>query len=87
MGAIDKVAAERRFVAEGARKIGVSPHIKQELDPENHRTLNASRSLGATACCYVVIRRQYRFQNSEYFKYHNIELTLFPVTISEPAKI
>ena len=81
-------ATETAFHVEGYEKIEFSlVYVNGAFDPKNTELADSYKSFGR--CLAVVdanVNRLYGFQIQEYFKYYNIDLTLFPVTISEPAK-
>lgn len=81
-------ATETAFHVEGYEKIEFSlVYVNGAFDLKNTELADSYRSFGR--CLAVVdanVNRLYGFQIQEYFKYYNIELNLFPVTISEPAK-
>lgn len=81
-------ATETAFHVEGYEKIEFSlVYVNGAFDLRNTELADSYRSFGR--CLAVVdanVNRLYGFQIQEYFKYYNIELNLFPVTISEPAK-
>ena len=81
-------ATETAFHVEGYEKIEFSlVYVNGAFDPKNTELADSYKSFGR--CLAVVdanVNRLYGFQIQEYFKYYNIALTLFPVTISEPAK-
>lgn len=81
-------ATETAFHVEGYEKIEFSlVYVDGAFDLKNAELADSYRSFGR--CLAVVdanVNQLYGFQIQEYFKYYNIELTIFPVTISEPAK-
>lgn len=81
-------ATETAFHVEGYEKIDFSlVYVSGAFDVKNVELADSYRSFGR--CLAVVdanVNRLYGYQIQAYFKYYNIDLTIFPVTISEPAK-
>ncbi len=81
-------ATETAFHVEGYEKINFSlVYVNGAFEVENAELANSYKNFGR--CLAVVdanVNRLYGFQIQEYFKYYNIDLTIFPVTISEPTK-
>lgn len=81
-------ATETAFHVEGYEKIEFSlVYVSGAFDVKNVELADSYRSFGR--CLAVVdanVNRLYGGQIQAYFKYYNIDLTIFPVTISEPAK-
>ena len=81
-------ATETAFHVEGYEKIEFSlVYVNGTFDVKNTELADSYRSFGR--CLAVVdanVNRLYGFQIQEYFKHYGIDLTIFPVTISEPAK-
>ncbi len=81
-------ATDNAFHVEGYEKIEFSlSFVNRLFDVKNTELAESYRSFGR--CLAVVDHNVNRFYGSEikqYFKYYDIDLTLFPVTIDEPAK-
>lgn len=81
-------ATETAFYVEGYEKIEFSlVYVNGAFDVENTELADSYKTFGR--CLAVVdanVNRLYGFQIQEYFKHYNIDLTISPVTISEPAK-
>ncbi|CAA9579608.1 Demethyl 4-deoxygadusol synthase MysA [uncultured Synechococcales cyanobacterium] len=81
-------ATETAFHVEGYEKIDFSlVFVNGAFDTKNRELADSYRNFGR--CLAVVdanVNRLYGSQICEYFKYYNIDLNLFPVTISEPTK-
>ena len=81
-------ATATEFKVEGYEKIEFSlVYVNGAFELNNTELADSYRSFGR--CLAVVDANVYRIYGSQmqaYFKYHNIDLTVFPVTISEPAK-
>lgn len=81
-------ATETAFHVEGYEKIEFNlVFVNGAFDVENTELALSYKSFGR--CLAVVdhnVNRLYGTQIQQYFKHHNIDLTLFPVTITEPTK-
>ena len=81
-------ATETAFHVEGYEKIEFSlVYVNGAFDVKNTELADSYASFGR--CLAVVdanVNRLYGFQIQEYFKHYNIDITVFPVTIGEPAK-
>ena len=81
-------ATETAFHVEGYEKIEFSlVYVNGAFDVNNTELADSYRNFGR--CLAVVdanVNRLYGFQIQEYFKHYGIDLTIFSVTISEPAK-
>lgn len=81
-------ATETAFHVEGYEKIEFSlVYVNGAFDIKNTQLADSYRHFGR--CLAVVDANVYRLygkQIQEYFQHHNIDLTIFPVTISELAK-
>lgn len=81
-------ATETAFHVEGYEKIEFSlVYVNGAFDPKNTELAESYKSFGR--CLAVVdanVNQLYGYQIQEYFKHYNIDLTIFPVTISEPTK-
>jgi len=81
-------ATDNAFHVEGYEKIEFSlSFVNRLFDVKNTELAESYRSFGR--CLAVVDHNVNRFYGSEikqYFKYYDIDLTIFPVTIDEPAK-
>lgn len=81
-------ATETAFHVEGYEKIEFSlVYVSGAFDVKNTELADSYRNFGR--CLAVVdanVNRLYGFQIQEYFKHYDIDITVFPVTISEPAK-
>ena len=82
------VATETAFHVEGYEKIEFSlVYVNGAFELKNTQLAENYKSFGR--CLAVIdanVNRLYGYQIQEYFKHYNIDLTIFPVTISEPAK-
>lgn len=84
-----KVAASNTgFHIEGYEKIEYDfVYVNGAFDPKNTELADSYKSFGR--CLAVVdanVNRIYGEQIREYFQHHNIDVTVFPVAISEPTK-
>jgi len=81
-------ATETAFHVEGYEKIEFSlVFVNGAFDVKNTELAESYKSFGR--CLAIVdhnVNRLYGNQIEAYFKHYNIDLTLFPVTISEPTK-
>lgn len=81
-------ATETAFHVEGYEKIEFSlVYVNGAFDPKNTELAESYKSFGR--CLAVVdanVNQLYGYQIQEYFKHYNIDLTICPVTISEPTK-
>lgn len=81
-------ANETRFHVEGYEKIEFSlAFVNRLFDTKNTELAESYKSFGR--CLAVVdhnVNRLYGSQIKQYFQHYNIDLTIFPVTIEEPAK-
>jgi 3-dehydroquinate synthase len=81
-------ATDNAFHVEGYEKIEFSlSFVNRLFDVKNTELAESYRSFGR--CLAVVdynVNRFYGAEIKQYFKYYDIDLTLFPVTIDEPAK-
>lgn len=81
-------ATETAFHVEGYEKIEFSlVYVNGAFDPKNTELAESYKSFGR--CLAVVdanVNQLYGYQIQEYFKHYNIDLTIFPVTITEPTK-
>jgi demethyl-4-deoxygadusol synthase len=81
-------ATETAFHIEGYEKIEYDlVYVNGVFEPENLELANAYQQFGR--CLMVVddnVYRLYRQKIQAYFTQHDIELTVFPITISEPNK-
>lgn len=81
-------ATETAFHVEGYEKIEFSlVFVNGAFDVQNTELAESYKNFGR--CLAVVdhnVNRLYGSQIEAYFKHHNIDLTLFPVMISEPTK-
>jgi len=81
-------ATETAFHVEGYEKIEFSlVYVNGAFEIKNTELADSYKNFGR--CLAVVdanVNRLYGKQIQEYFKHYNIDLTIFPVTISEPAK-
>lgn len=81
-------ATPTAFHVEGYEKIEFSlVYVNGAFDVKNTELAESYRNFGR--CLAVVdanVNRLYGYQIQDYFKHYNIDLTVFPVTISEPAK-
>ena len=81
-------ATETAFHVEGYEKIEFSlVFVNGAFDVKNTELAESYKSFGR--CLAIVdhnVNRLYGSQIAAYFKHYNIDLTLFPVTISEPTK-
>ncbi|HAA32035.1 MAG TPA: 3-dehydroquinate synthase [Cyanobacteria bacterium UBA8553] len=81
-------ATPTAFHVEGYEKIEFSlVYVNGAFDVKNTELAESYKSFGR--CLAVVdanVNRLYGYQIQEYFKHYKIDLTVFPVTISEPAK-
>lgn len=81
-------ATETAFHVEGYEKIDFSlVYVNGAFDLKNTELAESYKSFGR--CLAVVdanVNQLYGYQIQEYFKHYNIDLTVFPVTISEPTK-
>lgn len=81
-------ATETAFHVEGYEKIEFSlVYVNRAFDVKNTELADSYASFGR--CLAVVdanVNRLYGLQIQDYFKHYNIDITVFPVTISEPAK-
>lgn len=81
-------ANETRFHVEGYEKIEFSlAFVNRLFDTKNTELAESYKSFGR--CLAVVdhnVNRLYGSQIKQYFQHYDIDLTIFPVTIEEPAK-
>ncbi|MBW4649647.1 MAG: sedoheptulose 7-phosphate cyclase [Kastovskya adunca ATA6-11-RM4] len=81
-------ATERAFHVEGYEKIEFSlEFVNGAFDVKNTEIAESYKSFGR--CLAVVdrnVNRLYGTQIKEYFKHYNLDLTIFPIAISEPTK-
>ena len=81
-------ATETSFHVEGYEKIEFSlVYVNGAFDPKNTELAESYKSFGR--CLAVVdanVNQLYGYQIQEYFKHYNIDLTIFPITITEPTK-
>lgn len=81
-------ATETAFHVEGYEKIEFSlVYVDGAFDLENPEIANNYKSFGR--CLAVVdanVNKLYGSQIKSYFSYYDIDLTIFPITIGEPAK-
>jgi len=81
-------ATETAFHVEGYEKIEFSlVYVNGAFDLHNPQIADSYKSFGR--CLAVVdanVNRLYGSQIKSYFNYYDIDLTIFPITISEPAK-
>jgi demethyl-4-deoxygadusol synthase len=81
-------ATQTDFQVEGYEKIAFSLHLVNELfDVKNTGLAESYRDLGR--CLAVVdhnVNRLYGPRIQEYFRYYDLELTIFAIAIEEPAK-
>lgn len=81
-------ANETAFHVEGYEKIEFSlVYVSGAFDIRNTELADNYKSFGR--CLAVVdanVNRLYGLEIKEYFRHYNIDLTIFPVTISEPTK-
>jgi demethyl-4-deoxygadusol synthase len=81
-------ATETSFHVEGHEKIEYDlVYVNGVFKSKNLELANAYQKFGR--CLMVIDNNVYRLYDEkihEYFKHHNIELTVFPITISEPNK-
>lgn len=81
-------ATETAFHVEGYEKIEFSlVYVNGAFDLQNSEIADSYKSFGR--CLAVVdanVNRLYGSQIKSYFNYYDIDLTIFPITISEPAK-
>lgn len=81
-------ATETAFHVEGYEKIEFSlAFVNGAFDIKNPELADSYRNFGR--CLAVIdanVNRLYGSQICEYFKYYDLDLTLFAITISEPAK-
>jgi 3-dehydroquinate synthase len=81
-------ATETAFHVEGYEKIEYSlVYVDGAFDIKNTEIADSYKKFGR--CLAVVdanVNRLYTDQIQEYFKHYNIELTVFPITITEPNK-
>ncbi|QSJ18441.1 sedoheptulose 7-phosphate cyclase [Nostoc sp. UHCC 0702] len=81
-------ASANAFHVEGYEKIEYDlVYVNGVFDIKNQELADAYRSFGR--CLAVVdanVSRLYGTQIQEYFQYYGIDLTLFPITITEPNK-
>jgi 3-dehydroquinate synthase len=81
-------ATETAFHVEGYEKIEFSlVYVNGAFNPKNTELAESYKSFGR--CLAVVdanVNQLYGYQIQEYFKHYNIDLTIFPVTITEPTK-
>ena len=81
-------ATETAFHVEGYEKIEFSlVYVNGAFDPKNTELADSYKSFGR--CLAVVdanVDQLYGNQIQEYFKHYNIDLTVFPITITEPTK-
>lgn len=81
-------ATETAFHVEGYEKIEFSlVYVNGAFDLQNPEIANSYKSFGR--CLAVVdanVNKLYGSQIKAYFNYYDIDLTIFPITISEPAK-
>jgi demethyl-4-deoxygadusol synthase len=81
-------ATEAAFHVQGYEKIEYDlVYVNGVFEPKNLELANAYQQFGR--CLMVVdsnVYRLYQQQIHAYFKQHDIELTVFPITISEPNK-
>ncbi|MFQ4146583.1 sedoheptulose 7-phosphate cyclase [Chlorogloeopsis sp. ULAP02] len=81
-------ATESAFHVEGYEKIEYSlVYVDGVFNLQNSELAECYKSFGR--CLAVVDANVYKFYSSkmqEYFQYHGIDLTVFPITITEPNK-
>ncbi len=81
-------ANETAFHVEGYEKIEFSlVYVSGAFDVKNTELADSYKSFGR--CLAVVdanVNRLYGLEIKEYFRHYNIDLTIFPVIISEPTK-
>lgn len=81
-------ATETAFHVQGYEKIEFSlVYVNGAFDQKNAELAESYKSFGR--CLAVVdanVNQLYGYQIQEYFKHYNIDLTIFPVTITEPTK-
>lgn len=81
-------ATQSAFHVEGYEKIEFSLiYVNGAFDVKNTELAESYKNFGR--CLAVVdanVNRLYGSQIQEYFKHHNIELTVFPIAITEPTK-